>query len=79
MSFSRILQRRMRPLKYASDNDESKDVYSQQDLLTSDDRDKGGDKESHPQDESAFQSSREEDTSPGIDVRPESNFHQARS
>lgn len=69
----------MKPLKYASDDDGSKDIKSQQDLLTSNDSDEGGDKECHIKDELASQSSGEEDITLDIDVRPESNFLQARS
>lgn len=77
MSFSRILQRRMKPLKYASDSEES--IISPEDLHTSDVGDQGGDKESHPKDEFVFQSSGEEEATLGNDVSPESIFLQARS
>lgn len=77
MSFSRILQRRTKPLKYASDYEES--IISQEDLHTPDVGDEGGDKESHPKDEFQFQSSGEEEATLGNDVSPESNFLQARS
>lgn len=65
----------MKPLKYASDDEES--INSQQDLLSSDEGDER-DKESHPEDGFAFQSSGEGATL-GNDVRPQSNFFQARS
>ena len=77
MSFSRILQRRMKPLKYASDYEDS--IISQEDLHTSDVGDLGGDKKSYPKDETVFQSSGEEEATLGNDVSPESIFLQAKS
>lgn len=76
MSFSRILQRRMKPLKHASDYEES--IISQEDLNNSDIGDQGGDKKSHPNDEFVFQSSGEEEATLGNDVSPESILLQAK-
>lgn len=76
MSFSEILQRRMKPLKYASDDE----VYTKlrRGLSNSD----GGheeDKESPSNYQITFQSSGEEDVTLGNDVRPQLNFLEARS
>lgn len=66
----------MKPLKYASDDD----VYTKlhESLLISDVGD-GEDKETHSKYVSTIQSSGEEDVTLGNDVRPQLDFHQARS
>ena len=71
MSFSGILQRRMKPLKHAIDDEGY--MKSHEDLLTSD----GGkeeDKENHSKYDFTSQSSGEEDVTLGNDVRPQLDF-----
>lgn len=72
MSFSGILQRRMKPLKYAIDDEGYN--KSHEDLLTSDGGKEEEDKESHSKYEFTSQSSGEEDVTLGNDVRPQLDF-----
>lgn len=76
MSFSEILQRRMKPLKYTGDDD----VYTKlhEGLVTSDGGD-DEDEESHSKYEITFQSSGEEDVTLGNDVRSRLVLLRARS
>lgn len=76
MSFSEILQRRMKPLKYASDEEVNSKL--RRGLSNSD----GGheeDKVSPSKYEITSQSSGEEDVTLGNDVRPQLKFLETRS
>lgn len=66
----------MKPLKYAIEDEGC--VKSHEQLLSSD-RGEEDDKESYSKYEPTFQSSGEEDVTPGNDVRPQLDFLSARS
>ena len=76
MSFSQILQRRMKPLKYTGDDD----VYTKlhEGLLTSDGGD-DEDEEIHSKYKIPFQSNGEKDVTLGNDVRSQLVLLRSRS